>query len=214
MSLQSFFESTAGHVVIICTILILFFGILISGRKKQVDTSVMVASAILVALGIVLNEVTLFRMPQGGSVTAFSMLPVALCGYFFGVRRGVMAGMCVGLITLILNPYVVHPVQLVMDYPLAFGALGFAGFFREKKWGMITGYVTGAVCRCFCSIVSGVVFFGSYAPDGTNVWLYSIIYNGTYAGAEVLITVALLAVPQVRRGLERVRKTTGVRIAA
>ena len=128
MSLQTFFESTTGQVITVVVILLLFAGVLLSGSKdKKMDTKALVVSALLVALAVVLKQVKLFPMPQGGDVSAFGMLPIAVCAYFFGVKRGVMAGMCVGLIDLIFSPYVIHPVQLLLDYPLAFGAIGFAG---------------------------------------------------------------------------------------
>ena len=114
--LQGFFESTMGQVSVVAAILLLFLGILVSGKGKKTDTRALVTSAILVALALALNQIVLFRMPQGGSVTAFSMLPIVLCAQFFGLRRGLMAGMCVGLIDLIFNPYVIHPVQMILDY--------------------------------------------------------------------------------------------------
>ena len=91
--LQGFFESTSGQISTLIMILLLFLGILISGRGKKADTKAMVTSAVLVALSIALNQIILFRMPQGGSVTAFCMLPIVVCAYMYGVRRGMMAGM-------------------------------------------------------------------------------------------------------------------------
>ena len=127
MSLQSFFDSVWGQASVVGVIIVLFAVILYSGKGKPADTKVMAVSALMVALSLVLNQITVFRMPQGGSVTAFSMVPIVACAYFFGVRRGLMAGMCVGLVSLIFNPYVIHPVQLILDYPMAFGALAFGG---------------------------------------------------------------------------------------
>lgn len=205
MSLQTFFESTTGQVVTVLVILLLFVSILISGKGKKLDTKALVASALLVALAVVLKQVKLFPMPQGGDVSAFGMLPVALCAYFFGIRRGVMAGMCVGLIDLIFSPSVIHPVQLLLDYPLAFGAIGFAGLLRSKKGGLIAGYLLGVFGRYICSVLSGIIFFGAYAPEGFNAVTWSIWYNFAYMGAEAAITVALLAIPQLRRSLVRLK---------
>src|SRR5665648_926310 len=131
--LQGFFESLTGQIITVVVIILLFTGILISGKGKKLDTNAMVSSAILVALAIALNQIVLFRMPQGGSVTAFSMLPIVICAIFYGLRRGLMAGMCVGLIDLIFNPYVIHPVQMILDYPLAFGALAFSSLLFTKN---------------------------------------------------------------------------------
>ncbi|MEG0830168.1 MAG: energy-coupled thiamine transporter ThiT [Anaerovoracaceae bacterium] len=205
MSLQSFLESTGGQITVVIVIVLLFLGILISGKNKKADTTAMVTSAVLVALAIALNQVIIFRMPQGGSITAFSMLPIVLCAYFFGVRRGLMAGMCVGLIDLIFNPYVIHPVQLILDYPLAFGALAFGGLLASGKFGLISGYVLGLGCRYMCAVLSGTIFFGSYAPEGFNALTWSLWYNLTYLGIEGGITVILLAIPQVRNTFKKMK---------
>jgi thiamine transporter len=165
----------------------------------------MVTSAVLVALSIALNHIILFRMPQGGSITAFSMLPIVVCAYFFGVRRGVMAGMCVGLIDLIFNPFVVHPIQMLLDYPLAFGALGFAGLLAGRKVGLIYGYLVGLFSRYLCAVLSGIIFFGQYAPEGFNAVTWSVYYNITYLGVEGALTVAVLCIPAVKKAIDQLR---------
>jgi len=204
--LQGFFESTLGQASTLIVIVLLFLGILVSGREKKTDTKAMVTSAVLVALSIALNQIILFRMPQGGSITAFSMLPIVVCAYFFGVRRGMMAGMCVGLIDLIFNPYVIHPIQMLLDYPLAFGALAFAGLMKTRKFGLISGYIVGLLSRYFCSVLSGIIFFGQYAPEGFNAFTWSIYYNITYLGVEGALTVAVLCIPAVRKSIEQLKK--------
>ena len=49
---------------------------------KETGALPLVQSAVFVTLYIILDQITLFRMPQGGSVTAFSMLVISLSGYF------------------------------------------------------------------------------------------------------------------------------------
>jgi len=203
--LQGFFESTAGQIVTVCIIVALFGAILISGKNKKTDTKALVLSAIFVALYLALNQVTIFRMPQGGSITAFSMLAITSCSYLLGVRRGIMAGMCAGLVELIFNPYVIHPIQLLLDYPLAVGALGFAGLFQNGKHGLITGYLLGAFCRYLCTFLSGVIFFGEYAPEGFNAFTWSLYYNITYIGTEAVVTLVILFLPPIRKTFERLK---------
>lgn len=203
--LQGFFESTAGQLSTLFVILLLFLSILLSGRGKKADTKAMVTSAVLVALSIALNQIILFRMPQGGSITAFCMLPIVVCAYLYGVRRGMMAGMCVGLIDLIFNPYVIHPIQMLLDYPLAFGALAFAGLMRSKKYGLISGFLVGLLGRYFCAVLSGIIFFGEYAPEGFSAFTWSIYYNITYLGVEGALTVAILCIPTVRKTIEQLK---------
>ncbi len=206
MNLQDFFESLPGQLITVGVIVILFLLILVSGKNKKMDTRALALSALLVALAIILNQLILFRMPQGGSITAFSMVPIVLCAYFYGVRRGLMAGMCVGLITLIFNPYIIHPVQLLLDYPLAFGALAFGGVFAAKKNGLMKGYLLGVFCRYLCAVLSGIIFFGAYAPEGFNAVTWSIWYNIVYLGVEAAVTVILLAIPRVKKMFESFRE--------
>ncbi len=209
MDIQTFFDSLAGQLTVAGVIVILFAAILYSGKGKATDTKALAISALLVALSLILNQLVIFRMPQGGSITVFSMVPIVLCAYFFGVRRGLLAGMCVGLVSLIFNPYVIHPVQLLLDYPLAFGSLALGGIFAAKKNGLIKGYIFGIFCRYVCAVLSGVIFFGEYAPEGFNAFTWSIWYNFTYIAVEGAISVALLCVPQVKHMFERLKASLG-----
>ena len=139
-NLQAFFTSTKGQLLIVLVILILFGIILFFGKNKKMDAKVLSISALLVALSTALSYVVLFKAPYGGSVTLFSILPIVLAGYFFNVRIGLIVGMAVGFLNLLLNPYIVHPIQLLLDYPLAFGALGAspslskASIFSNKRF--------------------------------------------------------------------------------
>ncbi len=204
--LQGFFESTTGQIISVAVLVILFAGVLLSGRKQKTNTKTMVVSALLVGLSIVLTRITIWSLPQGGSVSLFGMLPIVICAYFFGTRRAVMCGMCVGMIDLIFKPYVIHPIQLLLDYPLAFGAIGFAGLiFMAKKDGLIPAYLFGVLCRYICAVISGVVFFGAYAPEGFSALTWSLWYNVLYLAIEAAGTVVLLLIPSVRHSLKRIK---------
>ncbi len=197
--MQEFFESTGGKIAVIAVIVILLLLIMRGGKnEKKMDTRALTVSALMIALATVLGMIKIFEMPQGGSVTLFSILPIAVCGYLLGTRRGVMAGFCVGLINLIFGPYVIHPVQLLIDYPLAFGAVGLAGITRNSSNGLTKGYLIGLLGRYICAVLSGVIFFGSYAPEGFNAWTWSLWYNLTYLAAEGIITVIVINIPAVK----------------
>ena len=202
----SFIESPTGQIISVAVLVILFAGVLLSGRKQKTNTKTMVVSALLVGLSIVLTRITIWSLPQGGSVSLFGMLPIVICAYFFGTRRAVMCGMCVGMIDLIFKPYVIHPIQLLLDYPLAFGAIGFAGLiFMAKKDGLIPAYLFGVLCRYICAVISGVVFFGAYAPEGFSALTWSLWYNVLYLAIEAAGTVILLLIPSVRHSLKRIK---------
>ncbi len=205
--LQSFFESIGGIVFVAAVVIVLFVLILKSGSKKKTDTKTMVVCALLTALSVVLGMIVVFRMPQGGSITALSMIPMVLAGYIYGTRRGMMVGMSVGLINLMFNPYVIHPAQLLLDYPIAFGAMALGAPFRDKfgKASLSVVLIVGVLGRWFCSVLSGVIFFSAYAPEGMNAWVYSMVYNISYLGVEGLISLVVLNIPPVRNMMERLR---------
>lgn len=206
--LQGFVESTPGQIILVAIIGLLLFSIMkISGKGEKTSTKALTYSAILIAMAFVLNQITLIKMPQGGSVTPFSMVLIVLIAYLFGTRQGIMAGMAFGLLDLLINPYAIHPIQILLDYPLAFGALGLAGLLRNYKYGLISGYLVGILGRFICSFISGVVFFGMWAPEGFNAVTWAIVYNGTYIGTEGILTVILLSVPAISNLLTRVKKS-------
>ena len=136
---------------------------------------IVVEGALSIALSVVLSYFKLFTLPQGGSVS-LAFLPLLIFSFRRGARRGVFVSAITGLLHFFLGGYSVHPIQVLLDYPVAYGLIGLAGLFPKSWW-------TGVICGCFGNfaayVISGVVFFASYAPKGTNVWLYSIVYNGT-----------------------------------
>jgi thiamine transporter len=175
-----------------------------STKRPASPAKALAFSALLAALAVALGAITLFRMPQGGSVTPFSILPLFLAAYYFGVPRGILVGVAVGLLNLLINPFIVHPVQVLLDYPLAFGAVALGGVFRGwGKKGLIPGYLTGVLCRYAFAVLSGVVFFGTYAPEGFSGLTWSLWYNLTYLGVEAVLTVIVLMIPAVRETLDR-----------
>jgi thiamine transporter len=159
------------------------------------DTRVLTEAALAVALSFVLGFVVLFRMPFGGSVS-LEMIPLIILALRQGWKVGVVAGAAFGLLYLAIDFYVVHPVQLILDYPLAFGALGLAGLFKPTVQGAILGATVAVLARFACHFLSGVVFFASVAPEGWNPYLYSAAYNATYLapslGIVLVVTVVLL----------------------
>ncbi|MBQ4467084.1 MAG: energy-coupled thiamine transporter ThiT [Firmicutes bacterium] len=173
-------------------------------RNKNVKY--LVLCAILIALSIGLNQIKLLHLPFGGSITLLSMLAATLAGYFCGPKWGLISGLALGLLNLAFGGYVIHPIQLILDYILAFTALGLSGFFTETKNGLYIGYAVSVVARFFCSFLSGFIFFGEYAPEGMNPALYSFAYNGISIGAEGIITLIILAIPVVHDTIYRLKK--------
>ncbi len=198
--------TTAGYVLTAVAVFALLILIsTLAGKKKTVNAKQLAFAAGALALAIVTSYIKLFHLPMGGSVTLFSMFFVTLIGYWYGPTVGLMAGVAYGLLQMILDPYIVSIPQMLIDYPFAFGALGLAGFFSEKKNGMIIGYIVSVLGRFVFSVLSGVIFFGMYAPEGMSPFVYSVTYNGSYLAAEAAITLILLCVPAVRKALATVK---------
>ena len=171
-------------------------------------TKKLVYSALGIALALVTSYIKLWEMPMGGSVTLLSMLFVCLIGYWFGLKYGLITGIAFGLLQFIIEPYMLSIPQVILDYPLAFGALGLSGLFCNKKFGLQIGYVIGVFGRFVCSTLSGVIFFADYAPEGMNPWVYSIAYQGSYIGAELVLTLIIISIPPVANALSLVKSKT------
>lgn len=166
----------------------------------------LVFCAMSIALGTILSEIKIIDFPWGGSATLLSMLVICLPGYLFGLGAGLMTSIAYGVLQLLINPYVLFPMQLVLDYLLAFGALGLSGLFAGAKKGLLKGYLVGILGRYVFTVLSGWIFFAEYAWEGWPVLPYSLVYNGIYIFAEGAITTAVLLVPAVSNGIAAVKK--------
>lgn len=178
--------------------------------KSKNTTKQLVFSAMAIALATVIATfIKLPSLPFGGSVTLFSMLVVCLVGYWYGPTTGIIAAFAYGVLQFITGPYVVHPMQVLLDYPLAFAALGLSGFFYKKKNGLILGYIAGVCGRFFFHTVSGLIFYTAYVPDlgGSIKAIFAgIVYNLSYILPEAVITLVLLAIPAIRKMLAGLKR--------
>ena len=175
------------------------------GETRSLDTKKMVFCAMAIALATVTSFIKFAQLPFGGSITLFSMFFVALVGWLYGPKLGLITGLAYGVLQLITGPYIYAPLQVLLDYPLAFGALGLSGFFWRRKNGLIIGYVVGVIGRYVCHVLSGYIFFAEYAPEGMNPMAYTLGYNLTYILPELIATVVILCIPSVMKALAQVK---------
>jgi len=152
-----------------------------------------------VALATVLSYLKLFSLPQGGSVTAASMVPILWLALRRGPKVGLFAATVYGVVQFALGPYIYHPAQVLLDYPIAFGLLGLAGFFQKHPF---IGVTVGIFGRFFAHFLSGVIFFASYAPEGMNSAVYSAFYNGGYMLVELVISIYVVYLLQESKVLK------------
>jgi thiamine transporter len=157
------------------------------------DTRVLAEAALAVALAFVLGLIKVFQMPFGGSIS-LDMVPLILLALRQGPWVGIVAGAAYGLLDLAIEPVALHPVQVLFDYPLAFGVLGLAGCFAPTVRGAILGTIVAVLARFLCHFVSGVVFFASYAPEGWNPLAYSAAYNLAYLVPSLIISLVVVVV--------------------
>ncbi len=207
--LQLVVESTVGNIIILALAVVLLVAALVftgSGNTDKKGIKPLAYSGVALAIAMVLSQFKLFTLPQGGSITPLSMLFIIVIGYFFGVRQGILTGIVYGLLQLSFGGWVMHPVQLLLDYPLAFGALGLSGLFAGSKHGLIKGMIVGVMGRFVFHFISGVVFFAAYAPEGWNSVLYSVYYNFSYTGVEGAVTILILLIPGVVSAFSNVKK--------
>ncbi len=189
-----------SSVVIIIISLVTLFMYAKDINKKKFATKQIVMIAMFSAISFILYMIQFIRYPQGGGITLFSMLPTMLLAILYGREAGLTGGLIFGLLKLLNGAYVVHPAQFLLDYILSNMALGLAGEFgREKKSDMFKGCLFVSSLSVLISIISGVVYFGQYAPEGMNIVLYSCIYNISSAGFEGLLSSIILVLLPIKR---------------
>ena len=127
------------------------------------------------ALAVVLNLLKPVQLPFGGSVSLV-MLPIFVIALRRGLIVGVLTGALYGVADAQLDPYVVHPIQYLLDYPVAYALVGLAGLGRtlwvkaigqsrmqKAIWTVVLPSITvGALGRYAAHVVSGFIFFGEY----------------------------------------------------
>ncbi|MCA0969517.1 energy-coupled thiamine transporter ThiT [Halobacillus litoralis] len=174
----------------------------------------LVEVAIFAALALLLDVIPFLSFKvwaQGGSVS-FSMIPVFLMAFRWGLKGGITTGVLFGFYQILTGAYIVTIFQTLLDYVVAFGVLGFAGIVAypmrkaiESKHvkRMITliflGGLIGSFLRFAGHFFAGLWFYGSLAPEGQPVWLYSLVYNGGYMLPSFLLSTVILALLLYKR---------------
>ena len=195
--------------VIVAVLLVM--GLVISRSKKSKWTARRLSyAAMCIAIAFVLSCIKLYHAPQGGSTTPAAMLPLIMFALACGPVQGLTVGCAYGLLQLIEEPYVVHPLQLLCDYPLAYGAMALcclACLIPEKHsyFRLPVAVVLGYFARLVMAVISGVVFFAEYAGD-QNAFVYSVTYNLGYLAPETLIALVISLIPGMNRLVKTIAK--------
>lgn len=164
-------------------------------------TQILTECAIMIALACVLSVVTIYTLPQGGSITAFSQVPIIVISYRHGLKWGSFSGFVMSVFQLLSGlsnfSYVktvgAYIAVAMLDYLLAFTVLGLGGMFKNKIKNQVLAIGLGAgtvsAARFVCHFLSGITVWADYAGGWKNVWVYSFAYNGSYMAVEAAITV-------------------------
>jgi thiamine transporter len=175
---------------------------------------VAVFSALAYLLDFAAGLLSLKIWPQGGSVS-IAMVPIFLMAFRWGIKGGLLTGFLLGLMQFILGfSQIFTLLQGFIDYFVAFSVVGLAGIFaklvkdsiqnqEKSKWitYVLMGAFIGSAFRYLCHVLSGIVFFGEYAPEGQPVAIYSILYNGTYMlpsfiASAIIMVILISALPK------------------
>ncbi len=143
-------------------------------------------------------------LPYGGTITV-SMLPIIYYSYRRGFSWGIGAGFVYSILQMLLGFYIPPAgtwwavlLCVLLDYVIGFTVVGIADIFaklcgQKRIFGYCVGAVAVCILRFFSSFLSGVILYGSYAPEGMSVWLYSLVYNASYMLPNAILT-GILAV--------------------
>lgn len=166
------------------------------GKQRTVWTTRMLAmGALCIALSYVLGLIRLFRLPNGGSITPAATLPLMLFAYVYGVGPGLVVGTIYGMLDFFIGGGTFLSVpQVLLDYVLAYTAMGLAGVFRKHPntpLGLTLGVILASAARWICAVAAGVIFWAEYTPEGMLPIVYSMGYNGSYMAVNCIICAVL-----------------------
>lgn len=167
-------------------------------------------SAIMIALSLVLSFCTVFKAANGGDVTIGSMVPIMIIAFMYSTKWGIFTSLVYTVLNMIFKQVVTtlpteafgsYALMIILDYVLAFGVFGLAGFFYRlmgsKRWAMPVSAAIVTFLRFLSHFAAGIILWGSYAPEGQPVWIYSILYNGGYMLPELIINTVIVAILSV-----------------
>ena len=205
--------TTAGYAVTVVAGIVLFLAAwYLAGRRsaeKKMSAKQLVFCGVAIALAYITSYIKIFNMPWGGSITLCSMLFIVLVANWYGVGTGLFVGLAYGILQFIQEPYVLSFFQVCCDYIFAFAALGLAGVFAKSNHGLLKGYILAVVARGAFHVLGGYLYWMDYMPDNfpkSLTAVYPILYNYSYLLVEGVITVIVISIPAVAKGLARVKK--------
>lgn len=177
---------------VLLTVIVLAIGSL-DKQPLRFQSKELAYAGVCISMSFALSYIKLWDMPNGGALTLASLFPLALYSYVFGVKKGLFAGFCYSLLQAVQDPWIIHPAQFLLDYPIAFTTVGLAGIFKSTKLNrssprvaLSLGCGVVGIFRYTAHVLSGIFAFEAYAK-GQNAVAFSLAYN-----FYVLIDIALV----------------------
>ncbi len=182
--------------------------------KQKQALRALCETAVMVALAVALSFAKIKLWANGGSIDLV-MIPIIIVGYRRGWQWSIPAGLAFGLIKCAVGEGFSYGFASVMlDYVLAYGLVGLAGFFKDKKHGMVIGSVVGSVARFLVHFASGITIWRIAAGESTELFgatygsdasvLYSLVYNGSYMLVNMIIAVVVSLL--IEKAISRIPK--------
>lgn len=193
---------------IVILAVIILGGVFLLFKSKKFTARELSIGALSIAMAFILSYIKI-SLPQGGSISAASMLPIIAFAWAFGPAAGILVGFIYGCMQLLQGMWILHPAQVALDYLLPFAFLGFAAFSKKN---LQVGIVIACVARFLSHYVSGLIFWRIYAPADQPVAIYSLIYNGTYMLPEMIICLVLSFIPQLKRIIDKMKYNPTVKV--
>ena len=191
-------NSVALYIFAFIAVALVIIAAIVLGKndKSGFTTKSVSYAAVCIAMSFALSYLRIVKMPQGGAITIASLLPLMIYAYAFGVKKGVFAGTVYGILQAVQDTYILHPAQFILDYPAAFSCIGLAGIFASfTKWDkypqikFLAGAIVAGIGRFIMHFISGIFAFGTFAPEGTPVAVYSLTYQTLYVFPDLLICI-------------------------
>ena len=208
---ESGLTATSSLIAIAAVAVLMVVLLILSAKRVKWNASMIAKAAVCIALSYLLSMIRLFRMPMGGTVTPVSLLPLILFSMAFGAKEGVLVGCAAGLLQLFVDPYVIHPIQLLVDYPMSYAAIALCCVAKvlplPKVLRLPVGVILGYMGKFLMAVLSGVVFFAEYAGD-QGALLYSLAYNISYIGPEMAACAVIAFIPAVAKLPELLSKNS------
>ncbi|MBF0818536.1 energy-coupled thiamine transporter ThiT [Streptococcus acidominimus] len=170
------------------------------------NLTALVEVALFAALAMVLSFIPDF---MGWFNPSFGAIPLVLISLRRGSKYGLLAGLIWGLLHFVLGKvYYLSFAQVVIEYILAFLAMGLAGYLapsfqralkekgeRTQALGLaFLAAILAVFVRYLIHYIAGVIFWSSYAPEGMSAYWYSFTVNGTAGGLTLLVVLIVLGI--------------------